>query len=64
MTNDASRFGAGVTTGLADQGALIGQVLGIVMAVGALLVLIGVVFGIIMYMLAKAKGTTAQVKKL
>lgn len=62
MTNDAARFGAGITTGLADQGSLIGTVLGIIMAVGALLVLIGVIFGVILFVIAKGKGTTSAVR--
>lgn len=64
MVNESSRFGAGITTGVADQGELIGQVFGIVMAIGALLVLIGVALGIILYVLTKAKSVTGSVKKM
>jgi hypothetical protein len=64
MVNESSRFGAGITTGIADQGELIGSVFGIVMAVGALLVLIGVALGIILYVIMKAKSVTGSVKKI
>ncbi len=64
MVNESSRLGAGITTGIADQGELLGQVFGIVMAIGALLVLIGAALGIILYVLVKTKGVTSSVKKM
>jgi hypothetical protein len=62
MTNNAALFGEGITKGITAQSDVIGQVLGIVMAVGALVLLIGVVFGVVWFVLAKGKSATSRIK--
>jgi len=55
MVNNASNLGAEVTGGIADQGALIGLAFGLVIALGALFVVVYLVFDKFMGVANKAK---------
>lgn len=62
MVNNTANFGSGVTQGIADQGALVGQVWGAVIAIGSILGLIGLAFLLLSHVANKAKGVGNSVK--
>ena len=56
MVNNSASIGAGVTSGVADQGDLIGLAIGLSIAIGLLFGVIVLLLGFIVTLIRKTKG--------